>query len=139
MRSASLLALPFLRGPRLWTQRGLRHRTQLGGLPNAGFRDEARDVLRGRYVEGRVPRRTLLRGDSIRSEQDEVHFAAAEESPRGPVRNDGVLDPFLQEFPRGEPRALQPGTRLVDVDEEAAPLLLRDPHRSHRGPVVDGR
>src|SRR5947207_15325189 len=65
MRSASLLALPFLRGPRLWTQRGLRHRTQLGGLPNAGFRDEARDVLRGRYVEGRVPRRTLLRGDRL--------------------------------------------------------------------------
>src|SRR5437764_13530340 len=72
MRSASLLALPFLRGPRLWTQRGLRHRTQLGGLPNAGFRDEARDVLRGRYVEGRVPRRTLLRGDRLPIEMEDL-------------------------------------------------------------------
>src|SRR5438309_11243745 len=63
MRSASLRALPFLRGRLLWTRWGLLHRTQLGGLPHSGLGDEASDVLSGRHVEGRVPGRTPLRGD----------------------------------------------------------------------------
>src|SRR5439155_2416570 len=58
MRSASLRALPFLRGRLLWTRWGLLHRTQLGGLPHSGLGDEARDVLRGRHVEGRSEEHT---------------------------------------------------------------------------------
>src|SRR5947208_8741468 len=79
MRSASLRALPFLRGRRLWTRWGLLHRTQLGGLPHSGLGDEARDVLRGRHVEGRVPGRTPLRGDRLPVEVEDLLRGARSE------------------------------------------------------------
>src|SRR5467141_4267610 len=62
----------------------------------------------------------LVRGvsvgrDAVCSDEDEVHLAPSEEMARGSVRDDGVLDSFLQEFPGRESGPLQARPRLIGV------------------------
>src|SRR5207249_11263343 len=48
--------------------------------------------------------------DASRPDADEVDFSPAEEVTGRPIGFDGMVDSFLQEFRRREPRTLSPGT-----------------------------
>src|SRR6266566_9865064 len=73
-------------------------------------RDVERDaVLPGNdrlSVRANLVCRVSVRSDAIRADQDEVDFSPAEEVTGRSIGDDRMVDSFLQEFPRREPRAL---------------------------------
>src|SRR6266508_4263033 len=93
----------------------------------------------GLPVRADLVRGVAVRRDSIRADEDEIHLAAAEERGCRAARDDRVVDPLLEQLPRGEACALEPWARLVDVDEEAAASFLRDAQRRHDRAVIDRR
>ena len=55
-------------------------------------------------------------GDAVRPHHHRVDLAPGHQVARHVVGDEGRGDPVLQQLPRGEPRALEPGPRLVRED-----------------------
>ena len=80
-----------------------------------------------------------VRTDAIGADEHGVDFGLPHQGPRRRVGDQGTGDPSVAELPHGEPRALQQGSSLVDVDVDPAPLLVREIDRRQRGSDSAGR
>src|SRR5712691_7278749 len=95
MRSTGLLRRPFLPRCRWFVQQ-----TQLGGFSDSHLRDDPRDVLGGRHVEGRISRGAFFWSDWL------------------PVQMENFLGgPFLDwDFRPGSKREVDCARRCRDVE-----------------------
>ena len=114
-----------------------RHRARhVGRVHDAGVRFPQLDLGHdGLHVRADLVGRVPVRGDPVRPHEDEVPLAPAQKVSRRAVREDRMLDPFLDELPCGQARPLQPGSGLAHVDEELAAALVGHAQGCHGGPV----
>src|SRR3989454_6372050 len=68
-------------------------------------------------------RRVSIDGNPIGADQDEIDFPVPEEVARGAVRDDRVLNPRLQELPRGKAGPFQAGPGPGYVRQQSPPAL----------------
>ena len=108
-----------------------------------GRRDVERDAVVPREhrepVRADLVRDVAVRGDAVRADDDEVDRAARHQRRGRDVGDERRVDAESVELPRGEPRALQHRSRLVDPDVHALAALDRAADDAERGAVADAR
>ncbi len=81
-------------------------------------------------------RHVAVPGDAVRADNGEVDHIVVHEIAGHVVRDQRAGDLLLHELPRGQTRALEHRTGLVDVDVDLFPFFHCGTHHAFGGPVA---